>query len=76
MILLWDNGWWNALDSQKQWQNWLNDEINEIRIFATPLRSIFEKVYNRLSCEADSPIGSAKRGQSACPVPRAQSRSI
>ena len=27
-----DNGWWNALDSQKQWQHWLNEEINEVII--------------------------------------------
>ena len=59
-----DNGWWNALDSQKHWQHWLNEEINEIIILPTPSRSFLEKLYNRLSNEADSPIGFAKRGLS------------
>ena len=27
-----DNSWWNALDSQKQWQHWLSEEINKIII--------------------------------------------
>jgi hypothetical protein len=57
-----DSGWWNALDSQKLWQQWLNDDINESIIVSTPSRSILEKLYNRLSHEAESPIGSAKRG--------------
>ena len=37
-----DNGWWNALDSQKHWQHWLNEEINEIIILPTPSRSFLE----------------------------------
>jgi len=57
-----DNGWWNDLDSQKKWQEWFNDGKNEIIIVPTPSRSVLEKLYNRLSHEADSPIGSAKRG--------------
>ena len=57
-----DKGWWNVLDSQKQWQHWSNDETNEI--VPTPSRSILEKLYNRLSNEADSPIRFAKRGLS------------
>jgi hypothetical protein len=24
-----DKGWWNALDSQRQWPQWLKDETNE-----------------------------------------------
>ena len=57
-----DKGWWNALDSQKQWQQWFNDGVNESIVVPTPSRSILEKLYNRLSHEAKSPIGSAKRG--------------
>ena len=53
-----DKGWWNALDSQKQWQHWSKEETNER--LPTPSRSILEKLYNRLSNEADSPIGFAK----------------
>ena len=57
-----DKGWWNVLDSQKQWQQWCNDGFNESINMPTPSRSILEKLYNRLSHEAESPIGSAKRG--------------
>ena len=57
-----DKGWWNDLDSQKQWQQWLNNGINESIIVSTPSRSILEKLCNRLSHEAESPIESAKRG--------------
>ena len=46
-----DKGWWNALDSQKQWQHWSKDEINES--VPTPSQSILEKLYNRLSHEAE-----------------------
>ncbi len=43
-------------------RNGFNDGNNEIIIVPTPSRSVLEKLYNRLSHEADSPIGSAKRG--------------
>ncbi len=42
--------------------NRFNDGKNEIIIVPTPSRSVLEKLHNRLSHEADSPIGSAKRG--------------
>jgi hypothetical protein len=45
----------------------LNDESNES--MPTPSRSILEKLYNRLSNEADSLIGFAKE-RSVCPAPR------
>ena len=57
-----DKGWWNDLDSEKHWQQWCNNGTDEIIIVPTPSRSVLEKLYNRLSHEADSPIGSAKRG--------------
>jgi hypothetical protein len=57
-----DNGWWNELDSQKKWQEWFNNGKNEIIIVLTPLRTVLEKLYNHLPHEADSPVGSAKRG--------------
>ena len=55
-----DKGWWNDLDSEKHWQQWCNNGTDEIIIVPTPSRSVLEKLYNRLSHEADSPIGSAK----------------
>ena len=54
-------GWLIALDSQKQLQHWLNNEITESINLPTPSRIILKKLYNRLSHEADSPIESAKR---------------
>ena len=57
-----DKGWWNDLDSEKHWQQWCNNGTDEIIIVPTTSRSVLEKLYNRLSHEADSPIGSAKRG--------------
>ena len=57
-----DKGWWNDLDFQKKWQEWLNNESYHINIVPTPSRSILEKLYNRLAQETASLNGSAKRG--------------
>ncbi len=55
-------GWWSDLHSEKHWQQWCNNGTDEIIIVPTPSRIVLAKLYNRLSHQADSPIGSAKRG--------------
>ena len=57
-----DKGWWNDLNSQMQYQQWLNNESTHINIVPTPSRSILEKLYNRLAHQASLSNGSAKLG--------------